>query len=79
MKVLIDGVEKEADPEGYVMGRDITGRIARASYHSAIRQFRDKPQNFKVITSGHVYILNYNQDTYKPKRPETFEQYLEDK
>lgn len=79
MKLLIDGVEKEADEHGYVMGRDITGRIVRASYHSVISIFRGKPQNFKVITSGHVYILNYNQDTYKPERPENFEQYLEDK
>lgn len=75
MKVLIDNVEGELVGV-HLMGFDVDGRRCRVADHGSVLdapyQGRD---NFKVITSGHVYILNYVKETYKPQNALTFEQY----
>ena len=69
MKVLIDNTEHEADKEGYVYGQDTTGRKCRVSFHSVIKNHSNrKLENFKVIGSGHVYIINYNKETYQKSK-----------
>tara|TARA_R110002012_G_scaffold40222_1_gene110897 strand:+ start:185 stop:436 length:252 start_codon:yes stop_codon:yes gene_type:complete len=75
-KSLIDGVEVEHDGFCYVYGLDINGRKCRVSSHGGLEGFTSEVENKKVITGGHVYILNYNKDTYISKSPETFEEYL---
>ena len=75
-KSLIDGVEVEHDGWCYVYGLDVDGRKCRVSSHRGLQNFTIEIENQKVITGSHVYVLNYNKDTYKPKSPETFEEYL---
>jgi hypothetical protein len=77
--VLIDNVVHEADVHGYVYGKDITGRIARVSFHYAIESHWIKGENFQVITSGRSYVINYNKETFNGKLPLTFEEYLKSK
>ena len=76
-KVLIDGIIHTHDGH-YVLGKDISGRTCRASYHSAI-EYCGIEENFKVITCGHVYIWDFNEATYEPESPITFEEYLKNK
>lgn len=77
MKVLIDNVEHTADVEGYVYGEDNTSRF---SFHSVIKNHaKIELENFKVIGSGHVYVINYNKETYKEKFPLTYKEYQESK
>jgi hypothetical protein len=79
MKALIDKEFCIIDDGGYKRGNDLNGRNCRVAFHDVANRFRNSEDNFKVITSGHVYILNYNEKTYKAKRPETFEEYRQDK
>jgi len=71
MKVLIDSKE-HITQYGFILN----SQNQPASYHKAILDFGNKGKNFKVITSGHVYVLNYDSETYVPKCPETIDEYM---
>lgn len=76
MKILIDNEFAIIDNQGFRIGTDIKGRKCRIAYHGhCLRATYAGQENFKLITSGHIYILNYNKDTYKPKNALTFEEY----
>ena len=77
MNVLVDNVLCEFDSQGYKKGPDVTGRIARVAWHHTVADHVNSGENFKVIGGGHVYIINYNEKTYKPQYALTFDQYLE--
>jgi hypothetical protein len=78
MNTLIDNEFAVIDNQGYRIGKDIDGRVCRIAYHGyALSTPHSGRENFKVITTGHVYILNYNKETYKPKNALTFDQYIE--
>ena len=80
MKVLIDNQLCEIDMQGYKIGKDITGRTCRVAYHgTALLRWLNSKENFKLITCGHVYIINYNAETFNGKKPLTFDEYLESK
>ena len=80
MKVLIDNVEKIIDKDGFeVINQWNTAFPVRVASHiNALRgiPFGNK-ENFKVITGGHVYVLNYNPKTYVAEKPFTFSEYRE--
>lgn len=79
MKVLIDGKEKKADKAGFIYGPDISGRECRTAFHLAIREHSKKGENFKVITSGHVYVINFNPETFVESSPMTMAEFRETK
>ena len=66
--VLIDSKECLFDWEGFKLEKlngDKNG-YSRVAYHSDVRShFNKSTPNFVFITSGHVYVLNYNAETYK--------------
>ena len=78
MVALVDNVETEFNG-AYAQGFDITGRKCNVSWHMVIEGHPTNRENFKVIGCGHVYVLNYNPNTYKPKSPLTFDEYLKEK
>jgi len=78
MKVLIDGSEGVITESGHLIGEDINGRKCKVAYHGHVLNSPYKGKdNFKVITCGHVYVLNYNKNTYTNSKPRTFEEYRE--
>lgn len=70
MTVLIDKIKYETDG-GYVLNE----QKRPIAFHSAIKEHLHTSKNTKLITSGHVYVLNYDESTYVPKSPETYEEY----
>jgi hypothetical protein len=78
MKVLIDGIEGVITNSGHLIGKDIYGRDCKVADHGYVLNTPyEGKDNFKVITSGHVYVLNYNPNTFKNSKPRTFEEYRE--
>lgn len=78
MKVLIDGIEGVITKSGHLIGKDINGRECPVADHGyALNAPYEGKDNFKVITSGHVYVLNYNKNTYTNSKPRTFKEYQE--
>lgn len=77
MKILLDNEERELNDQLLLMGEDISGRRCPVADHTHLKSVPfEGRENMKVITSGHVYILNYNKNTYVPKNALTFDQYL---
>lgn len=74
MKVLIDGIEAEIDNMCYQIKDG-----QRVAFHSSLHLTGSFPENSKVISGGHVYVVNYNSETYLKKTPETFSEYLSNK
>lgn len=74
MILLIDKVQKEADRGGYII-EEKRGKKVKGNFYLVISRYFFKPENTKLITDGHVFILNYNKETYIPKSPETYEEY----
>lgn len=78
MRVLIDGVIGTINDRGLLMGKDITGRECPVADHGYVLNMpHSGNKNFKGITSGHVYILNYDPDTFTNSKPRTFKEYRE--
>ena len=77
MTVLIDNVEAVLDNNSFQRIDLVNGRAAPVADHSSsfYRVPYEGVPNFKFITCGHVYIANYNKDTYAPKNALTFVQY----
>lgn len=46
------------------------------SFHRTIKNNYTDKENYKIIGGGHVYILNYNSETFNEKKPITFDEYL---
>ena len=72
MKALIDGklteIKNGVQYENNIPVASHATGLSKAPYQGR--------ENFRLITTGHVYILNYNEKTYQPKKPETFTEYL---
>ena len=81
MKALVDKIEEEFDSEGYLIGKEFSGCLGQpvAWHRLTVGGHRCFRENRKVIGSGHVYIMNYNPETYIPTHPETFDEYLQSK
>jgi len=78
MKALLDNKPVEFD-YGYLMDKanPEAKTLSRVAYHGAAQEHKASGENFKVITSGHVYVLNYNPETYKPSKPLNYKEYEE--
>ena len=77
--ILIDGEEKEHDGL-YVYGLNIHGEKCRVSFHGydvLEHHCAIKNENVKLVTKGHLYVLNYNSKTFIPTYPMTFKEYQE--
>ena len=78
MRVLIDGVEGKMTKSGHLIGKDIYGRDCKVADHGyALNMPYEGKDNFKGITSGHVYILNYNPNTFTNSKPRSYKEYEE--
>jgi len=80
MKVLIDNIEEFLDSGLFLVKGDYpNGEYSRvACYWNGLNSvINTTSSNYKVITSGCVFILNYDKDTYVPNKPTTFKEYLE--
>ncbi|HSG30472.1 MAG TPA: hypothetical protein VLB82_02895 [Thermodesulfobacteriota bacterium] len=80
LDVLIDNKIEHCDRYGYIYREyepDIwLGRMCRDSYIDTIREHSAvKEENFWVLTHGHVFIFNYNENTLNPDLPKTVEEY----
>ncbi len=76
MILLIDNIQHIANDDGYVLGEDVWGKLCPVSFHSILKRYAFiNRQNYKLISSGHVYVLNYNENTYIPSGPKTYKEY----
>lgn len=77
MKALIDNREVEHS-YGYEYGKDINGRRCKVAYHGQDvleHHCSSGKENVKLVSQGHLYVLNYNKKTFVPSYPMTFEEY----
>lgn len=70
MLVLIDGVLNEVDNNCYVIKNG-----QRVSYHGSLGNTGHLKENSKLVSSGHLYVVNYNKDTFVNKFPLTFDEF----
>ena len=71
MDVLIDGVPAKIDRECYQIKDG-----SRVAWHRSLHLKGSMPENSRVVGGGHLYVVNYNAETYKAKFPQTFEGFL---
>lgn len=74
--VLIDSKEHYVDEHGYVYCMNL-GKKVPCSYHSALIGNKRQIENVKVVTGGHLYVMNYNPQTYIQQGARNFNEYTE--
>lgn len=74
--ILIDNKPMQANGR-IVYIKDIVGNLVPAQDHghSLTNNSMASHENARLITGGHVYVLNYNPETYVEKKPTTYAEY----
>ena len=68
--ILLDNTEYKIDEyRCYILNND----FQPISYHRVLKG--NYKENTKVVTSGHLYVLNYNKLTFTPKFPMTYSEF----
>jgi hypothetical protein len=74
--VLVDNVVKEHDGD-YILGINL-GRKVKVAFHGSDvlnHYIAVGKENVKLVTQGHLYVLNYNVKTFVPTYPMTYEEF----